>query len=78
MGGGGLLLRVAGKIANIVKIRTRKNFVPHGISSLSELFCFVDSLSLYLRKTIKNRPVRTRKASAHLKFALIARNTIEL
>ena len=47
------MLRIAGKIEKIVKIRTRKNFVPHGISSLSELFCFVDSLSLYLRKTIK-------------------------
>ena len=37
-GEGGLFLRIAGKIAKIVKIRTRKNFVPHGISSLSELF----------------------------------------
>ena len=53
-------MRIAGKIAKIVKIRTRKNFVPHGISSLSEL------------------PVRRRKASAHLKFFLIACNTIEL
>ena len=33
-GGGELFLRVAGKIAKIVKMRTRKNFVPHGISSL--------------------------------------------
>ena len=35
---GELFLRVAGKIAKIVKIRTRKNFLPHGISILSELF----------------------------------------
>ena len=34
---GNLFLRIAGKIA---KIRTRKNFVPHGISSLSELRLF--------------------------------------
>ena len=55
LGGDYFNLRIAGKIAKIVKIRTRKNFVPHGISSLSELFfCFVDNLSLYLRKTIKN------------------------
>ena len=33
-------LRIAGKIAKIVKIRTRKNFVPHGIFSLSELCLF--------------------------------------
>ena len=38
-------------------------------------FCFVDSLSLYLSKTIKkNSPVRRRKASVHLKFSLIACN----
>ena len=30
---GNLFLRIAGKIAKIVKIITRKNFVPHGISS---------------------------------------------
>ena len=28
--GGNLFLRIAGKIAKIAKIRTRKNFVPHG------------------------------------------------
>ena len=31
---GDLFLRIAGKIAKISKIRTRKNFVPHGISQL--------------------------------------------
>ena len=31
---------IAGKIAKIVKIRTRKNFVPHSMSSLFELFLF--------------------------------------
>ena len=79
-GGGKLFLRIAGKIAKIVKIRTRNNFVPHGISGLSELFfCFADSLSLYSKKTIKkSRPVRRRKASAHLKFSLIACKAIEL
>ena len=41
--------------------------------------CFGDSLSLFLRKKIlKNHPVRTRKASVHLKFSLIACNKIEL
>ena len=30
---GNLFLRIAGKIAKIAKIRTRKNFVPHGIYS---------------------------------------------
>ena len=29
---GNLFLRIAGEIAKIAKIRTRKNFVPHGIS----------------------------------------------
>ena len=53
---GNLFLRIAD--GKIVKIRTRcKNFVPHGISSLSELVCFVDSLSLYLRKTIRKKIV---------------------
>ena len=28
---GNLFLRIAGKTAKIAKIRTRKNFVPHGI-----------------------------------------------
>ena len=50
--GGKLFLRIPGKIAKIVKIRTRKKFVPHGIS-IWTFFYFVDSLSLYLRKTIK-------------------------
>ena len=41
--------------------------------------CFVDSLSLFLtKKFLKNHPVRTRKASVHLKFSLIACNKIEL
>ena len=42
--------------------------------------CFVDSLSLFLRKTTikKSRPVHRRKASAHLKVSLIACSTIEL
>ena len=31
--GGNLFLRIAGKIAKIAKIRTRKIFVPHGIYS---------------------------------------------
>ena len=39
-GGGELFLQIAGKNAKIVKIRTHKTFVPHGISSLSELFLF--------------------------------------
>ena len=39
------------KSKKIVKIRTRNNFVPHGVSSLSELFSFVvDSLTLYLKE----------------------------
>ena len=50
--GGNLFLRIDGKMVKIAKIRTRNNFVPHGISSLSKL-CFVDSLWLFLRKTIK-------------------------
>ena len=46
---------------------------------LVNFVCFVDSLSLFLRKAIKkNRPVRRGKASADLKFSLIACNTIEL
>ena len=48
-GGTTVFLRIAGKSA---KIRTRKNFVPHNIANLSKL-CFVDSLSLFLRKTLK-------------------------
>ena len=42
--------------------------------------CFVDSLSLFLRKTTikKSRPVHRRKASSHLKVSLIACSTIEL
>ena len=31
--GGKLLLRIAGKMVKIVKIKTCKNFVPHGIAS---------------------------------------------
>ena len=60
---GNLFLRIAGKIAKIVKIRTRKNFVPHGISSLSDLFFVVDSLSLYLRKTIRKKSFRLKEKS---------------
>ena len=72
-------MRIAGKIAKIVKIRTRKNFVPHGISSLSELFLFCRQLvPIFEENNEKNRPVRSKKASAHLKFSLIACDTIEL
>ena len=60
---GNLFLRIAGKIANIVKIRTRKNFVPHGISSLSDLFFVVDSLSLYLKKKIRKKSSRLKEKS---------------
>ena len=42
--GGKLFLRIAGKIAKIVKIRTRKNFVPNGISNLCEPFLFCRQL----------------------------------
>ena len=71
LGGGGrwLFLRIAGKIAKIVQIRTRKKFVPHGISSLSERFLFCWQLvSIFGENNWKNRPVRRREASAHLKF----------
>ena len=37
---GNLFLQIARKIVKIAKIRTRKNFVPHGISSLSKLCLF--------------------------------------
>ena len=60
---GNLFLRIAGKIAKIVKIRTRKNFVPHGISSLSDLFFVVDSLSLYLKKKIRKKSSRLKEKS---------------
>ena len=40
---GKLFLRIAGKIA---KIRTRKNFVPHGIFSFQFFFCPVDVRTL--------------------------------
>ena len=61
---GKLFLRIAGKIAKIVKIRTRKNFVPHGISSLSDLFFVVDSLSLYLKKKIRKKSSRLKEKSS--------------
>ena len=68
-GGGWLFLRIAGKIAKIVQIRTRKKFVPHGISRLSERFLFCWQLvSIFEENNLKNRPVRRREASAHLKF----------
>ena len=56
-------MRIARKIAKIVKIRTRKNFVPHSISSLSKLFFVVDSLSLHLRKTIRKKSSRSKEKS---------------
>ena len=73
--GGKLFLQIAGKIAKIVKIKNS----CHTVSLVYlNFFCIVDSLSLYFRKTKKNRLVRRRKASAHLKFSLIVCNTIEL
>ena len=72
---GKLFLRIAGKIAKIVKIKNS----CHTVSLVYlNFFCFVESLSLYFRKTKKDRLVRMRKASAHMKFSLIACNTIEL
>ena len=47
-----VFLRIAGKSA---KIRTRKNFVPHGIASLSKLCLFCRQLVAILRKTIKKK-----------------------
>ena len=47
-GGGKLFLRIAGKIAKIVKNTTRNNFVPKGISSLSELFFVLLPACLYI------------------------------
>ena len=80
--GGELLLRIAGKMVKIVKIKTRKNFVPHGIASsvhdLNFFLFFWQLVSIFEENNEKNRPVRRRKASAHLKFSLIAGNTIEL
>ena len=49
-----VFLRIAGKSA---KIRTRKNFVPHGIASLSKLCLFCRQLVAILRKTIKKKIV---------------------
>ena len=61
-----VFLRIAGKSA---KIRTRKNFVPHGIASLSKLCLFCRQLVAILRKKIKkNRPFSRRLAPADLKF----------
>ena len=61
---------IAGKIAKTL---------CHTVSLVYLNFaCFVVSLSLFLRTTIENRPVRRKKASVHLKFYLIACNTIEL
>ena len=40
--------RIAGKIAKIVKIRTRNNFVPHSISSFSKLFLLLLTACLYI------------------------------
>ena len=67
---------MAGKIT---KIRTRKNFVPHGISSLSELCLFCWQLVSFLEeKNLKKKiiPICRRKASVHLKFSLIVCNKI--
>ena len=81
MGGGGkLVLRIAGKMAKIYKLEPAK-ISCHTVSLVHDLnfFCFFDSLSLFFEENNKkNRPVRRRKASAHLKFSLIACNTIEL
>ena len=80
-GGGKLFLQIAGKNAKIVKIRTHKTFVPHGISSLSELFLFCSQLVSIFEENnnIKNIiPFVGKKASAHLKFSFIACNAIEL
>ena len=59
--------------------KNRKKFEPakmscHTVSLVYLNFvCFVDSMSLFLQRTIKkNRPVRRRKTSAHLKFLLRA------
>ena len=52
--GGKLFLRIAGKIA---KIRTRKNFVPDGISSLSELFLFCRQLVSIFEENNKKKIV---------------------
>ena len=73
---GKLFLRIAGKIAKIVIIKNS----CHTVSLVYlNFFCFVDSLSLHFRETTKKKfLVRRRKASAHLKFSLIACNTIEL
>ena len=49
-GGGKLFLRIAGKIAKIVKIKNS----CHTVSLVYlNFFCFVHSLSLYFRKTKK-------------------------
>ena len=63
----------------IAKTRNAK-ILCHTVSLVYlNFFCFVGSLSLYLRKTIKkNRSVQRRKASARLKFSSIACNTIEV
>ena len=59
-GGGGLFLRIAGKIAKIVKIKNS----CHTVSLVYlNFFCFNDSLSLYLGKQKKNRLVRIIKKS---------------
>ena len=73
--GGEIIFADRWKMAKIVKIKNS----CHTVSLVYlNFFCFVDSLSLYFRKTKKNRPVRRRKDSAHLKFSFIACNTIEL
>ena len=77
LGGTTVFLRIAGKSA---KIRHRKNFVPHGIASLSKLCLFCRQLVAIFAENNnkKNRPVSRRKAPADLKFFLIACNTTEL
>ena len=60
-----VFLRIAGKSA---KIRTRKNFVPHGIASLSKLCLFCRQLAaIFAENNKKNRPFSRRLAPADLK-----------
>ena len=67
-------------VANFVVILKFPNIWCHTVSLVYPNFvCFVDCLSLFSRKKNKiNPPIRKRKASAHLKFSLVACNTIEL
>ena len=48
---GSIFLRIAGKITKIAKIRTRKNFVPHGMRFLAAIFqyywqCFIQKVNV--------------------------------